>query len=105
MSEKTYTAAEVAILIAEAKAKASTKGVKFSANSGTFTTKKGETKPFANIRVEGNFYPATVSYSVAEAILAHLDEFKAIVNAKPKVEAPVAPLSNGSLAPRLGAKS
>ena len=100
MSEKTYTAAEVAVMIAAAKAEKSDKAVKFSANSGVFKDRKGVERPFANIKVEGNFYPTSLSYSAAEAILANLETFKAVVASKPKVEAPKPVLTSGG-EPRL----
>lgn len=102
MSQVTYTQEQVEAMIAEALRKKSNKVTTFRHNAGEFVTKKGEKRAFANIKIEGNFYPTSLSYSAAEAILANLDEFRKVVAAKPvvKAEAPTA-LGGTVAAPRL----
>lgn len=107
--EKTYTAAEVAALLAEERAKrlvvTGEKPVTFKINAGTFVPKtganKGKETPFAHVRIEGNFYPAKLSFAAAEAILANIDGLKAVLAERTKPEAPKV----DPLAPRLAARS
>lgn len=113
MSEKTYTAAEVAELLAQERAKASKNGakreVRIFVNSGTFKPTSGKRKgvdtPFSHISIEGNFYPAKLSFAAAEAVLSNLDALKAALKDRPKVEAPSALTTADQSAPRLVTRS
>ncbi len=115
MSEKTYTAAEVAELLAQERAKARTgsnREVKIYVNAGTFKPKSGQRKgvdtPFAHIAIEGNFYPAKLSFAAAEAVLANLDSLRAALAARPKVEVPteaLKPLGSTDTTPRIAQRS
>ena len=104
MSEKLYTAAEVAKMIADERAKlVSKKAVKIYADSGTFKPtsgpKKGIETPFANVKIEGDFYPAKLSFAAAEAVLANIEALKAAV-AEGRNPKPVADPNAPRLAPK-----
>lgn len=117
MSEKTYTAAEVAALLAAERAKASSAAKTFRCyvKSGTFKPTAGKRKgletPFSHIAIEGNFYPAKLSFAAAEAILANPEVLRAALDSRTAApsfdetgEQETPALANGG-APRLAAKS
>lgn len=103
---RTYTEAEMQALLQAEREKfaGKNKPVVFKHNAGEFTTKKGDVKSFSNIRIEGNFYPTSLSYSAAEGILANLEAFKGIVASRPKVEAKTPLTTAADTAPRIAAK-
>ncbi len=106
MSEKLYTAAEVAEMIAREKAKStSNKPVRIYVDSGVFKPTSGKNKgietPFSHIKIEGNFFPAKLSFAAAEAVLANIEALKAAVKDRGVVKETT---TVDPLAPRLAAK-
>lgn len=100
MSEKLYTAAEVAALIAAERAKTA-RPVTISRKSGV--NKAG--KPFSGIEVKGDFYPVYLSESAAKAILDNVGLLKDALSAPiPTASSTEGPLSKGG-APRLAPKA
>ena len=104
MTEKLYTAAEVAEMIAAEKAKLSAgKAVRFVRRSGT--TKAG--KPFSGVQMTGDFFPVYLSIGAATALVANIDGLKAaLAEPTPVAQAKVegSSLSNSQV-PRLVAKA
>lgn len=99
MSEKTYTAAEVEILLAAERAK-NAKPTKVAWKVGVSTKTK---KPFAGIQVSGDFFPVYLTPKAAEAVLSVGDAIKALIaQGPPKVEEAKAA---ESLAPRIAPKA
>lgn len=103
MSDKLYTAAEVAALIAAERAKTH-RAVTISRKSGV--NKAG--KPFSGIEVKGDFFPVYLSENAAKGILDNIEALREallspIPTAPVKSEASNA-LSNDT-APRLAPKA
>jgi hypothetical protein len=67
-----------------AKLGGSSKATNFALKSGEFEGAKGKV-PYIGVEISGNFRPRYVSLSVAKAILANVEGFKAIVESAPPV--------------------
>lgn len=99
MNEKTYTAAEVEMLLAAERAK-SAKPTKVAWKTGVSTKTK---KPFAGLQVSGDFFPVYLTPKAAEGVLSVSDQIKALIlQGPPKVEEAKA---KDSLAPRIATKA
>lgn len=99
MTERTYTAAEVEILLAAERAK-STKATKVEWKVGV--SKKTQ-KAYEGIQVSGDFYPVYLTPKAATAIIGAAEAIKALLAQGPpkaEAEAPVA----DPLAPRLATR-
>lgn len=100
---RTYTEAEVQAMIAEQIALLKSKGsksTKFVVKVGEFDTKDG-VKAYQGIEIQGNFKPRYVSLSVAKAIVADVEGFRATVLEAEKPQAPKV----DPTAPRIAAKA
>lgn len=99
MTEKTYTAAEVEILLAAERAKHA-KATTVAWRVGT-STKTG--KPFEGIQVSGDFFPVYLTPKAAAAVLSVGEQIlKLLADGPPKVEEAKA---KESLAPRIASKA
>lgn len=99
MTEKTYTAAEVEILLAAERAK-SAKATKVRWKLGT-SKKTG--KAYEGIEVSGDFFPVYLSPKAATAVLSVGEQIlKLLADGPPKAEEKAA---KPSLAPRIAPKA
>lgn len=95
MTEKTYTAAEVAALLEAERAK-SNKAITVSLKSGT----RKDGKPFSGVEVKGDFFPVYLSRTAAKAVAENASQILALL-AQPIPTVAEKP----SMAPRLAPKA
>jgi hypothetical protein len=100
MTEKTYTAAEVAILLEAERAK-SAKPVKVAWKVGE-SKKTG--KAYEGIQVSGDFFPVYLTPKAAKAILSVSETILALLAEGPPKDEPEAPEAD-PLAPRIAPKA